>query len=682
MEKYIFGSPIETEAVIEDVPAAEGLPAYGEISAENGKFRWTVPLEKKDVVYGLGETVRGINKRGWEYTSWATDDPVHDEDKRSLYSAHNFLIVDPGADSDRKPFGIFIDQPGEVHLDIGYSRADQMVIACDGNLKVYVIDGDSPYEISRKFRKMIGQSYLAPKFAFGYGQSRWGYRTQEDFFQVLENLENCHIPVDLIYMDIDYMQDFKDFTLHRDEFEPSFQEFVAKMKDRKIHLVPIIDAGVKKEEGYPVYEEGVRNNYFCKMKDHQTDFVGAVWPGYALFPDFLNDEARDWFGMKYHVLTDAGIDAFWNDMNEPALFYSENGMKSLKEYLASFAADPEVPRNCYDTFTLTDRISQVKNSMADYRSFDHNMNGTWVSHERVHNLYGYKMTQAASDAFKKLRPNERTLMFSRSSYIGAHRHGGIWTGDNKSWWSHLDLIVHQLPALNMCGFVYTGADLGGFGADTTRDLLLRFLQIGLFTPLMRNHAALGTREQEPYQFEHPEDFAFLIQSRYRLIPYLYSEYLKAVLDSDLMFRPLSFDYPEDPLSTEIEDQLMLGHEVMIAPVTKQNTSGRMVYLPEDMMEIRLSPSQEDQQTRLEKGWHYIRYPENEVVFFIRNHKAIPLAAPADRVDEIDVSQLRMTGYPEAEYELLDDDGISLPDNNTISSLSRRTLKAPAARDQQ
>lgn len=134
------------------------------------------------------------------------------------------------------------------------------------------------------------------------------------------------------------------------------------------------------------------------------------------------------------------------------------------------------------------------------------MGDQWVSHDKVHNLYGYKMTQSASDAFKKLRPNERTLMYSRSSYIGAHRYGGIWTGDNKSWWSHLPLILHQLPALNMCGFLYTGCDLGGFGADATRDLVLRFMQIGIFTPLMRNHSALGTRDQEPYRFENPEDF--------------------------------------------------------------------------------------------------------------------------------------------------------------------------------
>lgn len=660
MEKYVFGKPIETGATILDVEASQGLPEAGAVTETKNTWKMRIPLDDEDIVYGLGETVRGINKRGWTYTSWATDDPEHDEDKHSLYGAHNFIIVEPGPGSEKKPFGIFIDHPGKVNFDIGYTKKNELKISTDPNLNLYIIDGDSSYEISRKFRKLIGQSYIAPKFAFGYGQSRWGYRTQEDFFKVLENLKAINVPVDMIYMDIDYMQDFKDFTLHRDEFEPDFKDFVQKMKDEQIHLVPIIDAGVKVEEGYPVYEEGVEKGYFCKMKDQKTDFVGAVWPGYSVFPDFLNDEARNWFGMNYHILTDAGIDAFWNDMNEPALFYSKTGMKRLKKFLASFAADPQVPKDCYDTFNLNDQVNSVKNSMEDYRSFYHNMNGEWISHDKVHNLYGYKMTQAASDAFKKLRPEERTLMFSRSSSIGAHRYGGIWTGDNKAWWSHLPLLIHQLPALNMSGFLYTGADLGGFGADTTRDLVLRFMQIGIFTPLMRNHAALGTREQEPYQFENPEDFAFLVQTRYRLIPYLYSEYMKAVKTDDLMFRPLAFDFPDDEIAREIEDQLLLGHEVMIAPVTEQNKTGRMVYLPEEMMHVRFSPDLDVHELLpLTEGWHYIPYRENELVFFIRKGKTIPLARPALRVGDIDDRNMDMIGFENADYELYRDDGISL-----------------------
>lgn len=437
---------------------------------------------------------------------------------------------------------------------------------------------------------------------------------------MVESFESHRIPLDLLYMDIDYMQDYKDFTLNEKEFEPDFQEFVDWMKEHKVHLVPIIDAGVKMQDGYCVYEEGKKNNYFCKLEDHTTDFIGAVWPGYSMMPDFLNDQARNWFGMKYETLTKYGIDAFWNDMNEPALFYSRYGIDWLNGKLKEFLANE---KNEVPYFKLGMEVESLKNSMDDYRRFYHNTNQGWVRHDKVHNLYGCSMTRSASEAFETLRPGKRTLMFSRSSYIGMHRYGGIWTGDNKSWWSHLDLIVHQLPAINMAGFLYTGPDLGGFGEDTTRDLLMRFLQIGIFTPLMRNHSAIGTREQEPYQFERSEEIARLIRLRYRLIPYLYSEYLKAVENDTLLFKALAFEFKEDVIARSIEDQLLLGDQIMIAPVTRQNEPGRPVYLPEPM--TRIVCSQDGiEQTALNAGWHYISYPLDSLVFFVRSSQAVPL----------------------------------------------------------
>lgn len=215
------------------------------------------------------------------------------------------------------------------------------------------------------------------------------------------------------------------------------------------------------------------------------------------------------------------------------------------------------------------------------------------------------MTRSAGEAFERISPDKRILMFSRSSYIGMHRYGGIWTGDNCSWWSHILLNLKMMPSLNMCGFLYTGADLGGFGANTTRDLLLRWLALGVFTPLMRNHAALGTREQEPYQFEHIEDFRNVIGVRYRLVPYLYSEYMKAALNDDMYFKPLAFVYPDDKLARNTEDQLMIGNEIMIAPVYTQNAIGRYVYLPEEMMFVKFLGNGNMFQEILPKGIHYV-----------------------------------------------------------------------------
>ena len=643
--KYVYGNPFDTETVTSEVPLAEGALPFGSVDTEDG-FCFTFIMEENDIVYGLGESNRGINKRGYCYVSDCSDDPNHTEDKRSLYAAHNFILI-----SGNRNFGLFFDSPSVITFDIGYTRMDTLQVTCgSADLNLYVIEGGSAPDIVKQFRRIIGRSYIPPKFAFGFGQSRWGYKTEKDFLDVAEGYRGRHIPLDMIYMDIDYMDSYKDFTLNEDFND--FPEFVRKMKENHIQMIPIIDAGVKIEKGYDVYEEGVKNRYFCQREDG-SDFVAAVWPGDTHFPDMLNEDARKWFGDKYRFLTDQGIEGFWNDMNEPAIFYSSEGLAEAKELARRFAEE----ENTVHVWEMGGKLQSLANSHEDYRRFYHNVNGERIRHDRVHNLFGYYMTRAAGEAFERIDPDRRFLMFSRSSYIGMHRYGGIWTGDNKSWWSHLLLNLKMMPSLNMCGFLYTGADLGGFGADTTRDLLLRFLALGVFTPLMRNHSALGTRQQECYQFENTEDFRHVIGVRYRLIPYLYSEYMKAALNDDMYFRPLAFVYPDDRTARRIEDQLMLGNEIMIAPVYEQNADSRFVYLPEEMKLIKFLPDGTIFEEILAKGIHRIDVALNEIALFIRSGKCIPVADAAECVDSIDYGTIRMYGYEGAEYTLYNDDGI-------------------------
>lgn len=648
VKKYVYGNPFETEAVVTDIRPETDAPAYGTVAVnDDSSFSYTYKLAAKDRVYGLGENVRGINKRGFEYISNCTDQPKHHEDAKSLYGAHNFLIVDG-----ETRFGLFFDYPSTMTFDVAYRTKDNLVITCDrSDLYLYVITGDNDLDIVKQFRKIIGRSYIAPKFAFGFGQSRWGYRTKEDFRKVVNEHRSKHIPLDMVYMDIDYMEDFKDFTLNPDEFA-DFPDFVEEMREQNIHLVPIIDAGVKIEKGYDVYEEGIEKGYFCKRADG-SEFVAAVWPGETHFPDFLNPDARRWFGDKYKILLDMGIDGFWNDMNEPAIFYTPEGLERAKKLIKDFSDNPD------DTpaFDVLWSLEELANNPEDYKSFYHNVNGKKICHADVHNLFGYNMTRAAGEAFERIKPDERVLMFSRSSYVGMHRYGGIWMGDNLSWWSHLLMNLKMLPSLNMIGILYTGADIGGFGSDTSRDLVLRWLALGVFTPLMRNHSAKGTREQEFYQFEDASDFESVISVRYRLIPYIYSEYMKAALDDEMMFKPLAFVYPDDDIAVQIEDQMMLGNEVMITPVYTQNAQGRFVYLPEDMMFVKFMGDGSIYTEKMEKGSHYISVTLNEVPLFIRENKCIPLATKAESTADIDEDNLTLIGYDGAEYRLYNDDGI-------------------------
>lgn len=658
IKKYIYGNPFSTDAVVKDIEKSEDKLPFFETDG-HGKF--TYNLAENDIVYGLGEQIRGINKRGWQYISWNYDNPNHHEDTRSLYGAHNFIIV-----SGKKTFGAFFDYAGKMEFDIGYTRRSVMNIkAAKNDLAVYIITGENEKDIVKQFRNIIGRSYIPPLWAFGYGQSRWGYKDEQDIRDVAKEYKSAGIPLDSIYLDIDYMEHYKDFTVDKERF-PDFENLVQDMKAQGIHLVPIIDAGVKIEEGYDVYEEGVQHNYFCKNSDGE-DFVGAVWPGRVHFPDFLQPEARKWFGNKYSVLTDMGIEGFWNDMNEPAIFYTED---RLADTCAEIEKLTSGNMGINEYFTFTGMVAGLNGNMGDYDKFYHSVNGKMVKHSDVHNPYGMNMTRSAFEALQEICPDKRILFFSRSSYIGAHRYGGIWQGDNKSWWSHILQSMQQLPALNMAGFLFTGSDTGGFGCDTTEDLMLRWLQYSLFTPIFRNHSADGTRNQELYRFDNVNVAGEMIKIRYSLIPYLYSEYLKSVLNDEMMFKPLAFDFPEDNMVKQVEDQLLLGNELMIAPVYKQNARGRYVYLPEEMMLIRMKSRNDYQTEILPNGHHYVDIGLDELVFFIRSKKTIPFDKTAESTANADIHSFELLGYPDSSYLLYSDNGYSPnpEDSLTVSTL--------------
>ena len=608
IRRYCFGRVFETEAVPVKPQPEGGTVPYLAVDEESLTF--TYEMCEEDIIYGLGENVRGINKRGWIYESKCSDQPHHHEDTRSLYGAHNFILLDG-----HERFGIFIDYPGILTFDIGFTDHSVMKITLsDWNLDLYVIEGDSPRDIVRQFRELIGRSYIPPVWAFGAGQSRWGYMNEEDVRAVVRQYRALGLPLDMVYLDIDYMERYKDFTVDADRF-PDFAAFNREMAEQHIRLIPIIDAAVKEEEGYPVYDEGIEKGYFCTDEDGRP-FVGAVWPGRSLFTDMLRPQARAWFGDQYRALLDQGVQGFWNDMNEPAIFYAEDRLREVLEKISQLK-DGDQNLNLEQFREFQELLGSLSANPDDYRKFWHTVDGRRYRHDEVHNLYGYNMTRAAGEAFERLCPDRRILLFSRASYIGMHRYGGIWQGDNKSWWSHIRMNLRMLPSLNMCGFLYTGADIGGFNCDTTEDLLLRWYALGIFTPLLRNHSAYGTREQEPYRFHDIDSFRRILDLRYRLLPYLYSEYMKAALRSDMMFRPLAFDHPEDIRCRTIEDQLYLGDELMIAPVCEQNAAGRYVYLPERMKQLRYLGDGRFEETILDKGDHYIEVPLSDVVFFLR-----------------------------------------------------------------
>ena len=653
IQRFSFGHPFPTQSVVLSLPAESGPVPF--LTPDGTGWRFT--LSEQAAVYGLGEMPRGINKRGWHYITNNTDESRHSEDKLSFYGAHNFLLVRDGSTC----FGLFVDFPGKVYYDIGYTRHDLFSFHTETpDYDLYLLSGGNENAICKEFRTLIGRSYIPPKWAFGLAQSRWGYKTEEDVREVARQYKEHDLPLDMICMDIEYMQDYADFTVNKERF-PDLTKLSADLKAQGIRLVPIIDAGVRIDPNDPTCTEGLEKGYFCKKADG-TPFVAAVWPGKAYFADFLRPEVREWFGHKYKALTDCGIEGFWNDMNEPSLFYSPERLRAFLNDMAALREKDNIEQEEFFPRVVGGAMG-LMNSPADYASFYHEVDGQKVRHDQVHNLYGGSMTRAAGEAFADLRPGQRTLLYSRSSFIGSHRYGGIWLGDNNSSWAQLLANIQMMPSVQMCGFLYSGADLCGFSSDTTPDLALRWLEFGLLTPLMRNHSAVGTRMQEYYRF--PEVLPAvrnMIRLRYALLPYLYSEFMKAALENTSYFRPLAFDYPDDPDAREVEDQLLLGEGLMAAPVYIQNAHGRHVYLPEPMKLLRLRAVDDYDEEILPAGHHYIRCALDEVLLFLRPGHIVPVAQPANNTSELDDASLTLWSFlpdgESAEYRMYRDDGVT------------------------
>ena len=653
IQRFSFGHPFPTQSVVLSLPAESGPVPF---LTPDGTG-WQLTLSEQAAVYGLGEMPRGINKRGWHYITNNTDESRHSEDKLSFYGAHNFLLVRDGSTC----FGLFVDFPGKVYYDIGYTRHDLFSFHTEtSDYDLYLLSGGNENAICKEFRTLIGRSYIPPRWAFGLAQSRWGYKTEEDVREVARQYKEHDLPLDMICMDIEYMQDYADFTVNKERF-PDLAKLSADLKAQGIRLVPIIDAGVRIDPNDPTCTEGLEKGYFCKKADG-TPFVAAVWPGKAYFADFLRPEVREWFGHKYKALTDCGIEGFWNDMNEPSLFYSPERLRTFLNDMAALREKDNIEQEEFFLRVVGGAMG-LMNSPADYASFYHEVDGQKVRHDQVHNLYGGSMTRAAGEAFADLRPGQRTLLYSRSSFIGSHRYGGIWLGDNNSSWAQLLANIQMMPSVQMCGFLYSGADLCGFSSDTTPDLALRWLEFGLLTPLMRNHSAVGTRMQEYYRF--PEVLPAvrnMIRLRYALLPYLYSEFMKAALENTSYFRPLAFDYPDDPDAREVEDQLLLGEGLMAAPVYVQNAHGRHVYLPEPMKLLRLRAVDDYDEEILPAGHHYIRCALDEVLLFLRPGHIVPVAQPANNTSELDDASLTLWSFlpdgESAEYRMYRDDGVT------------------------
>ncbi len=493
-------------------------------------------IDKEDLFYGLGDKTGYLNKREYYFENWNSDIPsAHTEALPALYKSVPFFICK----KKNGIYGLFYDNTYHGYFDFGKENSDYFVYgADDGNLNYYFLYGEKMSDVIRNYTYLTGRTPLPQFWTLGYHQCRWGYESASDIREVAYSMRKYRIPCESVQYDIDYMDNFKVFTWDEEYYEKK-GKLMEELSHEGFKPVVIIDPGTKKEAGYFMYDEGIKNGYFATDADGVV-YVNKVWPGDATFPDFGRKEVRDWWADSHKNLTDMGVMAVWNDMNEPASF--------------------EGPLPDDVVFHIGDRKT---------------------NHREVHNVYAHFMDMATFSGMKKLT-GKRPLVITRACYAGTQKYAAVWTGDNQSLWAHLQMLIPQLCSLGISGYALAGTDIGGFGANSNSELMCRWIEAAVFSPFFRNHSAKGTRAQEPWKFndETTEIYRKYVELRYKFLPYIYDLFYQGQETGLPIMRPLVLHYEDDENTFNLNDEFLVGENVLVSPVVTQGTIKKMVYLPE------------------------------------------------------------------------------------------------------
>ncbi|MCU0526425.1 MAG: DUF5110 domain-containing protein [Elainella sp. Prado103] len=549
---------IQTEQIqvrIQTATGAIGFADAGErqfaqdrtgVGWQNGQIACWKQIAAEEHFYGFGERTGLLDKLGHRYTNWTTDSLDYDILTDAMYQCIPFFM----ALRPQVGYGLFFNTTYRSSFDLGAAQPGVCCLETQApELDYYLIYGPEPATILSTYATLTGAMPLPPRWALGYHQCRWSYRSEQEVRQLAQAFRQRQIPCDVIHLDIDYMDGFRVFTWNRERF-PDPQGLIRDLNANGFKVVTIVDPGVKFEPDthYPVLNTGLEHDSFVCHADGRI-FHGYVWPDRAVFPDFMRSDVRQWWGACHQSLTDAGVAGIWNDMNEPALNDRPFGDPGVK---IPFPLD--APQGDTDERT---------------------------THAETHNLYGMMMARAAAEGLEQLRPQQRSFVLTRSGYAGIQRWSAVWTGDNHSRWEHLEMSLPMLCNLGLSGVPFVGADIGGFAGNATAELFARWMQVGMLYPLMRAHSITNSMQHEPWVFgEQVETICReYINLRYQLIPYLYTLFWEASSTGAPILRPLLYHFPNDRHTSQLIDQVMLGSMLMAAPVLRPGVEYRSVYLP-------------------------------------------------------------------------------------------------------
>jgi len=497
-------------------------------------------LFKNERFIGLGEKTGNLDRRGSNYVNWNTDAVDYNAKSDPLYKSFPFFI----GLHDGLTYGLFLDNTHRSWFDFGSSTDHEMywLGADGGDLDYYFFGAQGPKntngniaQIIRDYTWLTGRMEMPPLWSLGYQQCRWSYMSADELLEIARKFRKHNIPADVLYCDIDYMDGYKIFTWDKKTF-PKPKKLIDELTDMGFRLVTIVDPGIKIEKGYRQYDEGAAKNYFATYPNGDK-YIGEVWPGRCHFPDFFNEKVREWWGGSFQALTQPGVAGFWNDMNEPAAWgqHIPPIVKFGNRYLPEFR-----------------------------------------------NAYGMQMARATYNGTKKLLKNKRPFVLTRAAYAGIQRYSAVWTGDNTANDEHLLLGCRLVNSLGLSGVALTGVDIGGFSGNPTPELMVRWNSLGVFTPMFRNHAMIGTVKREPWNWGKQNERIIKkdIALRYQLLPYIYSAFYQAHQTGMPVSRTLAIDYAfDDNVYQHIyQNQFLFGDNLLIAPA-ESNVTGLKVYLP-------------------------------------------------------------------------------------------------------
>lgn len=572
----------------------EEHPRYGGDIVKMSKV-----IQEGEHFYGMGDKTMHLNLRGRRVTNWAMDTYGFKKEEDPIYKAIPFYT----AIHHGRGYGIFFDNTFKSFFDFGSERSVVASFSAEGGeMDYYFINGPKMLDVTRRYTMLTGAPEMPPLWALGYQQSKWSYYPESKVMDITSKMRKERIPCDAIYLDIDYMKDFKCFTWDEEKF-PNPKEMISKLEEQGFKTVVIIDPGIKIDENYDVFNEGIANNYFCRRADGPY-MKGKVWPEECYFPDFTNAKVRKWWsGLYYDLIHEKGVSGIWNDMNEPALFEIEGK-------------------------TFPDDVR-------------HDFDGHPCSHRKAHNVYGMLMAKATYKGVKKYRNGLRPFVLTRSAYAGTQRYAATWTGDNIASWEHLWIATMQCQRMSISGFSFVGSDVGGFIDHPTPELYTRWIQLAVFHPFFRSHSSGDHGDKEPWTFgkDTLKIVRKFIELRYQLLPYFYTTFYQYVVEYTPMLQPISFMDQLDSDTLYRVDEFLLGEHILVCPILEPNVESRFVYLPRGNWYDYWTDT-------FWEGGKEIKAaaPMDQIPIFIKEGAVIPMFPVMQYVGEKDIDQLTLHVY--------------------------------------